>query len=365
LPPLEAWEKVYVGDEDFLGSLHNQQNCIGCHGGVPETDDKEAAHESVVKDPTLANAGPCATCHSDEAQLAATNLHYTVNGYKTVMAARGMDLENAAAQEAFNNHCTSCHATCGECHISRPRSAGGGLVAGHKVKKVASISNTCLACHGGRVGPEYQGKNEGVQGDVHWLKGGMPCIECHPVADYHGDGTEYAHRFDGPVAPNCLDCHPDVEGGQDGVAQHAMHGEKVACQICHSVGSYKSCFNCHVGKDDQGLAYFKTDPSQMTFKIGRNPLKSDERPWDYVLVRHAPTARDTFAFYGDNLLPDYDSVPTWKYAAVHNIQRNTPQNQECNNCHGQTNLFLTADDVDPDELEANKSVIVIEIPAAQ
>jgi thiosulfate/3-mercaptopyruvate sulfurtransferase len=155
-----------------------------------------------------------------------------------------------------------------------------------------------------------------------------------------------------------------VEGGQDGVPQHAMHGEKVACQVCHSAGPYKSCFNCHVGKDDQGLAYFKTDPSQMTFKIGLNPLKSDERPWDYVLVRHAPTARDTFAFYGDNLLPDYDNVPTWKYAAVHNVQRNTPQNQECNNCHGQTNLFLTADDVASDELEANKDAIVTEVPAA-
>ena len=61
----------------------------------------------------------------------------------------------------------------------------------------------------------------------------------------------------------------------------------------------------------------------------------------------------------------FDALPTWKYATPHNIQRNTPQNQECNNCHGQTDLFLTADDVDPDELEANKDVIVTEIPAAQ
>jgi thiosulfate/3-mercaptopyruvate sulfurtransferase len=185
------------------------------------------------------------------------------------------------------------------------------------------------------------------------------------VADFHGDGTEYAHRFDGPVSPNCLDCHPDVAGGQDGVAQHVVHGEKVACQVCHSAGPYKSCFNCHVGKDDQGLAYFKTDPSQMTFKVGLNPLKSDQRPWNYVLVRHAPTVPDTFAYYGDNLLPDYDNVPTWKYAVVHNIQRLTPQNQECNNCHGQADLFLTSDDVAPDELGANQAVIVTEIPAAK
>jgi thiosulfate/3-mercaptopyruvate sulfurtransferase len=185
------------------------------------------------------------------------------------------------------------------------------------------------------------------------------------VSDVHGDGIEYEHRFDGPASPDCLDCHPDVAGGVDGVAQHAMHEDSVSCQVCHSAGPYKSCYNCHVGQDDKGLAYFKTDPSQMTFKIGRNPFQSEERPWNYVLVRHAPVARDTFAFYGENLLPDYDQVPTWKYAAVHNIQRVTPQNQECNNCHGQTELFLTEADVDADELEANRDVIVREVPEAQ
>ena len=365
MPPLEAWEKVYVRDADFIDSIHNQSNCIGCHSGTPDVGEKEAAHRDVVRDPTLSNAVVCATCHADESQLAETSLHYTVNGYKTVMAARGMDLSDAVAQEAFGNHCTSCHATCGECHISRPRSAGGGLIAGHQFKRIASISNTCLACHGGRVGPEYQGKNEGVQGDVHWSKGGMPCTTCHQVADMHGDGTPYTHRFDGPASPSCLDCHPDVSAGQDGVPQHVLHEEKVACQVCHSAGPYKSCYNCHVGQDAQGLAFFKTDPSQMTFKIGRNSEQSDERPWNYVLVRHAPVARDTFVYYGDNLLPDYDKVPTWKTAVVHNIQRVTPQNQECNGCHGQSALFLMEGDVDPDELEANRDVIVVDVPAAQ
>ena len=81
-----------------------------------------------------------------------------------------------------------------------------------------------------------------------------------------------------------------------------------------------------------------------------------------MLVRHIPIARDTFAFYGDDLLPNYGDVPTWKYAVVHNIQRVTPQNQACNNCHGQRSLFLTADDVDPDELEANGAVVVESVP---
>jgi thiosulfate/3-mercaptopyruvate sulfurtransferase len=141
-----------------------------------------------------------------------------------------------------------------------------------------------------------------------------------------------------------------------------MHDETVACQVCHSAGPYKQCYGCHVGKDDQGLPYRKLELSELAFKIGLNPLKSDERPWDFVLLRHVPVTRDTFAFYGENLLPDFDAEPTWKYATPHNIQRNTPQNESCNSCHGVQALFLIEEDVAPDELEANRSVIVPEVP---
>lgn len=365
MPPLEAWEKVFVSDADFIASVHNTPNCIGCHSGVGGTDDKAAAHAGVVGDPTLDPMPACGACHNDIVKTSETSLHFAINGYDTALTDRGADFDNSAMAEAFDNHCTECHTTCGQCHVSRPAYADGGLIKGHQFKKVASISLTCLGCHGGRVGPEYQGKNEGIQGDVHWFKGGMPCLTCHDVTQYHGDGTEYAHRYDGPISPNCVDCHPDVESGQDGVAQHMLHGEKVACQVCHSAGAYKTCYGCHVGKDDQGLPYRKTDPTSFEFKIGLNPDPSEDRPWEYVLLRHVPVARDTFAFYGEDLLPNFDAVPTWKYTTPHNIQRITSQNQECNNCHGQSDLFLTADDVLPDELEANSAVIVAEIPAGK
>jgi thiosulfate/3-mercaptopyruvate sulfurtransferase len=52
--------------------------------------------------------------------------------------------------------------------------------------------------------------------------------------------------------------------------------------------------------------------------------------------------------------------PTWKYTTPHNIQRVTPQNAECNNCHGNLDLFLTEDDVLPDEVKANETVLVAE-----
>jgi hypothetical protein len=117
-----------------------------------------------------------------------------------------------------------------------------------------------------------------------------------------------------------------------------------------------------VGVDEKGLAYLKTDESQMTFKIGRNALVSENRPWDYVLVRHIPVVPDTFAFYGEGLLPTFENVPTWKYATPHNIQRVTPQNQSCESCHDNPELFLMEDDVDPQEREANAAVIVDRVP---
>jgi hypothetical protein len=73
-------------------------------------------------------------------------------------------------------------------------------------------------------------------------------------------------------------------------------------------------------------------------------------------------AKDSFAFYGDDLLPYYDALPTWVYTTPHNIQRETPQAESCASCHGNADLFLTIDDLAPDEIEANLDVIVTSVP---
>ena len=352
---------MFIGDE-FLVDVHNVQNCVGCHGGIEGVDDKDAAHEGMVRDPMEDPEGVCATCHTESAQLVATSLHQTLSGYRATLAARGADFSDSRMEEAFGNHCNTCHTSCGQCHISRPNFTFGGLISEHKVKKIASIRDTCLACHGARVANEYQGKNEGVEGSVHWLKEGMPCFDCHNMSHYHGDGTEYTHRYEGPPGVNCLDCHPEAAADQSEILEHIIHDGSVACEVCHVSGPYKSCYNCHVAVDEKGLPYYKTDVSQMTFKIGRNSLKSEDRPWDYVLVRHVPVTPDTFLFYGDNLLPAFNNVPTWKYATPHNIQRVTAQNESCDSCHGNAELFLTAVDLTSGELAANADVIVEEIP---
>lgn len=361
---MEAWEKVLIDSKKYLEEdVHAQVSCIECHGGTPDTDVKEEAHEGVVVKASADPMRACGGCHKEYAEAAQSNIHRLQTGYQEVLAHRGADFTDPTFVEAYGNHCTGCHADCGDCHVSRPSALDGGLISGHKFKKTASVWLTCGGCHSARIADEYKGNHEGIPADVHWEKLGATCSKCHDSSSFH-DGS-HGTRYDGGQDPACTDCHEDVKPG-DEIEQHdAQHLETMACQTCHAAGAYKSCFGCHTGIDDKGIKFFTTEPSQMTFKIGLNPLKSGERPWDYVLLRHAPTNPELFAYYGDDLLPEFDSVPAWKYTTPHNIQRITPQNETCNACHGQDGLFLLEEDVDPAERDANRTVIVPESKVPQ
>ena len=157
--------------------------------------------------------------------------------------------------------------------------------------------------------------------------------------------------------------HAEVAAG-DGVPNHTeFHLEALSCQVCHST-TYKNCYSCHVSLEED-VAVYKIEPSVMDFKIGLNPLQSEDRPWKYVPVRHVPIDPEAFAYYGEDLLPNFDALPTWKYATPHNIQRNTPQTETCDTCHGNEEIFLTADKIAPEELDANLDVIVDAIPSLE
>ena len=360
MPPVEAWEKVFLNQESYFETVHGRYGCVTCHGGTGGTSNLEDAHDGLVRDPASADA--CGDCHPDQVAADEASLHSNLGGYITALSARSAPEHMAQLEEMMGNHCDKCHTTCGQCHISRPTNLGGGLVAGHEFKGIPPMNLTCTGCHGSRIENEYKGKNEGVKADIHWMKGGMPCFECHSADEMHGALGEFEHRYDGPPVPGCqdADCHPDVAPG-DGIANHTGgHFEAMSCQVCHST-TYKNCYSCHVAQED-GAAYFETEPSVMAFKIGRNPLQSEDRPWKYVPVRHVPIDPESFAYYGEGLLPNFDALPTWKYATPHNIQRNTPQTETCAACHGNAEFFLTADDVRPEETGANQDVIVEDLP---
>jgi len=368
--PLEPWEKVFVDAETFPGTEHGQILCSECHGGN-EDGGIDTAHTDLVARPSEGDAEVCYDCHFDEVNLVGQNLHFTQQGYWTVLEARGADPNHEGMQEMFGNHCASCHTSCGDCHVSQPANVGGGLLDGHMFTDNPPMTRTCTACHGSRVGNEFLGKNEGMQADVHFRQGRMTCIDCHEGAELHGeqvndpDREPAAHRYEGVEGPQCETCHENVGSSQDEIDMHRMHGDAMSCQVCHSV-SYINCNSCHVAVSEaSGNPFFEVAESWFTFLIGRNPRQSDDRPYDYVPLRHVPIDPESFAYYGDNLLPDFDNQNTWRYATPHNIQRNTPQTESCLNCHENPDIFLTADKVAPEELQANLNVIVEEIPEAE
>jgi thiosulfate/3-mercaptopyruvate sulfurtransferase len=289
------------------------------------------------------------------------SLHSTLAGYRTVLSARWDPGKMEVIETVMENHCDDCHASCGQCHVSQPTSAGGGLLDEHTFLRTPSMTRNCTGCHGSRVKNEYSGRNEGYPADVHLRSGRMACVACHEGAEMHGIGTEGEHRYEGPAAPRCEDCHQESLEAPGNV-YHAVHGEVLACQVCHSV-AYKNCYNCHVQQSDEGVPYFEIDDSEMAFAIGLNPRVSEERPYKYVPLRHVPIARTSLQFYGEDLLANYDALPTWAYATPHNIQLSTPQTESCEGCHESLEWFLTADRVRPDELTANQAIIVEEVPA--
>lgn len=354
---------MLVDAETFPQTGHGEIPCTECHGGAQDTD-KETAHTDLIARPSEAPETVCGECHERQTELQPVSLHANQQGYWTVLEARGASPDDPAMQEMFGNHCASCHTSCGDCHVSQPKSVGGGLLDGHNFTDNPPMSRTCTACHGSRIGNEFLGKHEGLKPDVHFRQERMTCIDCHTGDELHGEfGTAPEdvplHRYDGSEEPRCSNCHLSV--GDDNM-WHEAHGESLACQVCHSV-SYTSCDSCHVAVNDStNNPYFETAGNYLTFLIGRNPLQSEERPNDYVLLRHVPIDPESFAFYGDNLLPDFNAQPTWRYTTPHNIQRETPQTESCNSCHGNQDIFLTADKIAAEELNANLPVVVDSIP---
>ena len=385
MAPLEPYEKVLI-DTDFLDEdedVHGQISCEKCHGGNPNAESMEKAHAGLIHDPTYPDPSKtCGECHvTDEGghpEIAAknkTNLHVTLAPFKSKIYLRANP--DSCVRDKIDNamatNCSACHSSCGQCHVSRPKSVEGGFIEGHLFQKTPPVETNCTSCHGSRVGKEFHGENEGILADIHHLKHGMACKACHSGDEMHGSGMskEPFDRYEVANRAKCEDCHKIAtsekpEGDKKGKPlehpSHIIHQGKVSCQVCHSV-QYKNCFSCHVGKDKSGAPYFEAEPSTMDFKIGLRPKTTKERPEKYVTVRHIPVSPGLFDFYVKDALTNIDKAPTWKFATPHNIQLKTPQNETCLSCHGNNKLFLTKKDAKSWEVKANKDVFVPLKPA--
>ncbi len=373
MPQLGPDVAVLVSDE-FFSTRHAQLRCVECHGGVEPATGRRDAH--VGMDPLPSSAGKdsiCFDCHAGivsrfDGTLHAQTRAISGHGEALVLERAGSDTREALLP-AIDRQCDRCHVTgCGDCHVSRPQQVDGGFINGHVFNKTPSSTLNCTGCHGSRVEREYLGKGETdvceLAADVHWDPGEMECVACHTGMWMHGQTTPFDARYDNPSPPRCEMCH-DASAQFMGIESHDAHaradaGVYLQCQVCHAQ-DYNNCVSCHVGESEDGTAYYVNSGSYFDLKIGRNYLKSEEKPWDYVVVRRIPVAPDTFDGYVEDALTEFDAAPTYKYATPHSIARVTRQSESCAACHYDDSVFLTAADIaemSAEERRANAPVIV-------
>ncbi len=354
-PNIPKSEKLLVS-EDFLNDIHSKMGCVACHQGQ-DSGDVATAHVGIVRDPSV-DGEACKGCHKDIVSRYDTALHNTLQGQISAVEARshpGIMVQELA--EVNEVDCSTCHTTCGQCHVSRPDPAKGGLIDGHLFLGESSMKEVCVRCHGtSKEGGLYLA-DYGV-GDVHWVQGKMTCMDCHKGEELHGSGTVYANRYEVRELPRCTDCH-DLDKIA-GAKSHTIHEDKLSCYVCHSAGPVETCLGCHEGYED-GKRYRTSEKIDYIFKIGLNSNPSDAYPYKYVTVRKVPTVRDTFSYFGVEL-SRFDEVPTWKMSTPHNIRKKTPQNGSCDSCHGHPELFLTKEDLGPSASDKDLDVVVSSPP---
>ena len=395
MAPLEPWQKVYInlGRNKSVADLDvhlRNLTCVDCHGGDnTQPNDKEAAHKNFNPDPSALDAqgkNVCANsgCHEDVVGSYKNSMHQNIWGERKWVALRmgydSFDQCPQSTQQAFNGECTSCHATCGDCHVSIPNSAGKGFISSHKFMERPDQTNNCMACHGSRLAHDFLGNYDYYPvryKDVH--SNYFTCIDCHGKEEMHSAATAGTDRYHNEQLPSCEQsgCHnPDSLKTKN--IYHSMHYDKLSCFVCHSQ-RYNNCTGCHVKGE------WKTDPEYQNrnpeedFRIGYNPNQTESGMFrfEFITVRHIPVVPNTYANWGAESanLTDYDKYPTWKYTSPHNIRRftartDTTGGKQCwESCHTKSGFgnpenkkyFLFRGYIQtnwPDEVNANESTVV-------
>jgi thiosulfate/3-mercaptopyruvate sulfurtransferase len=320
-PHIEPYDRVYMGGsgyDDFKSDPHGKIPCTACHNGVDNTADKTVAHSGdFMKKPTSDAVSKCGTCHADIASKSVNNIHQGWGQKSMVCLRAGLDNVptgfNALSQEmkdGYETNCGKCHATCGDCHINRPKAGGGGLYQGHAFFKTPNMVDHCTTCHTSRGGHAYFGVATGTVPDVHLTKAGFKCMDCHTKHEIHGDGVMYDQRYKYPELPKCTNCHANLSSSNQ---FHSAHLSTFSCNTCHSQ-DYNNCGSCHIGSEEGARIH-----SYQGYKIGMNPIKDTKPQFEFTLLRRSLMAPDSWQNYGIALLSNFNVKPTFKYTTPHNI----------------------------------------------
>ncbi len=325
---------------------HFSQGCTFCHKGNSKAWDRRVAHKGLVSRPSK-DLSTCGDCHEDVTKNFRNAMHFTSNGQRNGVIGRFSAEEIVVFDKnVFESSCRSCHASCGDCHVSSPPIAGvkTGLIKGHRFIK-RDEGRTCALCHGGRVYPEFTGEYGG-SADIHYQKG-MLCVDCHKKKELHGDGVLYKSMKDIQDRPKCINCHKIGEKDSENAGTaHAIHRDRLSCYACHAGSPYKNCYGCHLGKGAE---------SKPGFFIGISPR--DKKT--VTTLRLIPTVRDTFRQAGIEMRY-YDSLPNYWDTASHNIRKRTDRTRSCDVCHKERRDYLTTDKLIKNGSKANMDVIIKE-----
>lgn len=322
---------------------HFTEGCSYCHKGNNKAVKKEEAHKNLIPRPSK-DIKTCEGCHEDIVKNFKTSLHFTSYGQRQGIIGRFSKEEiKIFDSKVFETSCRSCHASCGDCHVSSSPIGGVklGLIKGHRfIKK--DESRTCALCHGGRVYPEFTGDYSGTA-DIHYQKG-MVCTDCHKKDELHGKGIMYSSMKNVQERPKCINCHKiGVEDTEKSIAAHKIHKEKVSCYACHAAGNYRNCYNCHAGKGAE---------SKPGFYLGINPR--DKKT--LTTLRLIPTIKETFKIFNIHM-EHYDVLPNYWDTAPHTIKKRTDRTRSCDVCHKERRDYLTKEMIIKNGSKANIELI--------
>ncbi len=320
-PHIEPYDRVFLGGpgyEQFKNDIHGKLPCESCHGGVANTDDKNLAHSgNFISKPSSNPAVACGSCHPNIVNQAKNNIHAEGWGQKNMVTLRSglgsvphaFDNLSAEMKKGYEKNCAKCHATCGDCHVMRPKAGGGGLYRAHQFIKTPDMVDHCTTCHTSRGGHAYYGVAPGTVPDVHLTKRGFKCLNCHTKNELHGDGKIYDQRYKVAGLPKCENCHSGVVNSN---IYHTTHINTFSCNTCHSQ-NYNNCGSCHIGGSGARI------PAYLGYKIGINPIPQTKPKYKYALLRRSLMAPDSWMEYGVSNLANFSVAPTYKYTTPHNI----------------------------------------------
>lgn len=260
----EELERVYVQPDDVM-SLHGRLGCVTCHDGDGEVEDKDAAHEGLIANPSHFEEADtyCLPCHFNlRSEIPEHNIQ---TPHERILWGIHEDQQVCS--------CSNCHGAVahGPHPVGTHEGLAGYCIDCHEEQGVPPERLTCTGCH---IGPHDLDLDcevchtsteiwDRVELGIHPMEltgahAELECFECHVWPNFRqlsgfdcADCHTKPHDFGGD---DCAQCHEAgmpwteiTEGGFDHTTvwdYHVGTHTAVDCQGCHFQGYEDIDTNC-------------------------------------------------------------------------------------------------------------------------